>query len=553
MADIKQVREKFPQYNDLSDGELMFGVYRNFYSDMPLMGFTKTLISDFGLNMDEVKKFNTLARQSGMEIGFKQPEPSVGGRSIGAARGLLQGATLGGGDELVASGAAVGRKLFQGDDRAIGDIYEQELERERSRIQQFRESDPALAYGSEIAGGVAIPVGAAGTVKQAAALGAGTGATAGFLGSEGGLQDRATGAATGGVLGALLGAGAQSGANALGESFQNYMSRRAAKAVAEGADSVQSLRDEASSAYEAARRSGVSVEKKAFDDLIDNIVTKVSGSPGRQIREKLIPKSADVIESMKEFSARTVGLDDLDYFRQLAQTPAGMVTDRAEQRAASLIIEGIDDFVENLDPTKVTTNPQIAQKAAAELSKARQLWGRMRRTEQIENIINVAKEGGYAGGFESGLKTKIGQILRNPKLRRGYSKEEISLLSQIQTGTPIGRILAGISYLGFSPSGGRTPLMGGGLITGTAAGAMAGGPLGALIGGATEMAATTALRAVREMSLEDQARLYAQVIASGRAADVAKSYPGLMRYLETIAARATTGGATQLPYDVLNR
>jgi len=453
----------------------------------------------------------------------------------------------------VAAGAAAGRKLLQSDERPIGDIYEQELERERSRIGQFREERPLLAYGSEIAGGAAIPLGAAQTAKQAAAIGGAAGTTTGFLGSEGGLEERATGAITGGVLGALLGAGAQAGANALGESFQNYMSRRAARAVAEGADSVQSLKDEASRAYEAARQSGVSIEKQAFDDLIDNIVAKVSGAPGRQIREKLIPKSADVIESMKELSARTVGLDDLDYFRQLAQTPAGMVTDKAEQRAASLIIEGIDDFVDNLDVTKVTTNTQIAQKAASELSKARELWGRMRRTEQIENIINIAKEGGYAGGFESGLKTKIGQILRNPKLRRGYSKDEISLLSQIQTGTPVGRILAGISYLGFSPSGGRTPLMGGGLITGTAAGALAGGPLGALIGGASEIAGTTALRAIREMSLEDQARLYAQVIASGKASEVAKNYPGLMRYLETIATRMTTGGVTQLPYDVLNR
>jgi hypothetical protein len=553
MASMTEVRKQYPQYNDLSDGELMFGLYKNFYSDMPVMGFTKTLMSDFGLNMDEVKKFNDLAKQSGAQIGFAQPEPSVGGKLAGAARGLLQGITLGGGEEVVAAGTAAGRKLLRSDERPIGDIYQQELGRERSRIQQFREESPALAYGSEIVGGVAIPLAGAKTVGQAALLGGGTGATAGYLGSEGGVQERLTGAAAGGVLGSLLGAGAQAGADALGASFQNYMTRRAARAVAEGADSVQSLKDEAGKAYAAARQSGVSIDKQAFDTLIDDIIGQVSGAPRRPIREKLTPKSADVIEAMKEFSARSVGLDDLEYFRQLAQTPAGMVTDKAEQRAASLIINGIDDFVDNLDITKVATNPQAAQKAAADLSKARELWSRMRRTERIENIINVAREGGYAGGFESGLKTQIGTILRNPKQRRGFSKEELNLLSQIQQGTPVGRILAGVSYLGFSPSGGRTPLMGGGLLTGAVTGGLAGGPLGALLGAGVEVAGTTALRAIREMSLEDQARLYAQVIASGRAAEVTKNYPGVMRYLQAVATRGTTGGVTQLPYDVPNQ
>ena len=43
MSGITSLREKFPQYEDLSDAQLAFGVYQKFYSDMPVSSFSKTL------------------------------------------------------------------------------------------------------------------------------------------------------------------------------------------------------------------------------------------------------------------------------------------------------------------------------------------------------------------------------------------------------------------------------------------------------------------------------------------------------------------------------
>jgi len=250
---------------------------------------------------------------------------------------------------------------------------------------------------------------------------------------------------------------------------------------------------------------------------------------------------------MKDFAGKSVGIDDMEYLRQLAQNPAGMVTDKAEQRAASLIIGGIDDFMGSLDATKVISDPAAASAAVEQLTKARDLWGRMRRTEKIQNIIDVASSGGYAGGFESGIKTQIGTILRNPKARRGFSKDELSLLSGIQKGTPVGRIMAGISHLGLSPSGGRSGLMTSGGVWGALG--LTSGPVPALTG----VAATTALRALREKSIAEQANIYAQIIASGKANEVVQKLPSVMRYLQGIAAASTRGGVGQLPSDILNR
>jgi len=545
MATIEEIRQQYPQYSDLSDAALMAGIYNTHYSDMPVQGFIKTLMTDYGMGMDQVREFSDIARSGGAQFGTRvEIGPEVGGGAVGTARGLLQGMTAGGADELVAGGVA-GLRSLTGDERPMSDIYSQELERERQRIGEFRETNPVMAYGSEFAGGAAVPLGTANTVRGAAAVGGGMGATAGFLSGEGGIENRATGAVTGGILGALLGGGLQAGAQGLTRSFENYMTRRAAKAVAEGAESVQQLRDEAARAYAAARNAGVEIDPQAYQQLIQNVTSEIAGGAGRPVRAALTPKSADVLSAMEEFAGRAVGIDDLEYIRQLAQTPAGMVTDKAEQRAASLIINGIDDFMGNLDPAQIVSNPNAARGAVDALTQARDLWGRMRRTERIQNIIDTAKAGGYAGGFESGIKTQIGTILRNPKLRRGFSEAELNLLSEIQQGTPIGRVLAGISYLGFSPSGGRSGLLtSGGTWGGLAA---TGGVVPALLGAG----AATALRAVREMSLEDQARLYTQVIASGKANEVAQQLPELMRYLQSIAAATTRGGANVMPSDIL--
>jgi len=547
MATLQEIRQRYPQYEDLSDAELAFGFYRNFYSDMPIIEFSKQI----GMNQTQALDLLRFANTQGVR-GMRSVEtaPTVGGTAMGAARGAFQGLSMGLGDEIVAGGVAAARRL-SGDERPISEIYQQELERERERIGEFRETSPAAAITSEIAGGIALPFGAARSIRQGAALGGATGAGYGFGSGEGGIENRLTGAVTGGVLGALLGGGATAAAGGITRQFEAYMTNRAARAAAEGAAGIQQLRDEANAAYEAARNAGVQIDPQEYQDLIQRITSDIAGGAGRPIRPALTPKSADVLSAMEDFAGRAVGIDDLDYLRQLAQTPAGMVTDKAEQRAASLIISGIDDFIGNLTPAQVVSNPNAARGAAEALQEARDLWGRMRRTEQIENIIRIAREGGYAGGFESGLKTQIGRIIRNPRLRRGFSDAEIALLQDIQQGTPLGRILAGISYLGFSPSGGRTPIQGGGLLTGAITGATMGGPAGAVIGAGVEALGTTGLRAIREMSLGQKADLYAQVIASGQAQNIMRQYPSLLQELQAAASAVTRGGATTLPTGLL--
>lgn len=40
---IEEIRAKFPQYNDLSDDQLLIGIHRKYYSDVPIQSFLKTV------------------------------------------------------------------------------------------------------------------------------------------------------------------------------------------------------------------------------------------------------------------------------------------------------------------------------------------------------------------------------------------------------------------------------------------------------------------------------------------------------------------------------
>lgn len=538
MDGIKSLREKFPQYEDLSDSQLAFGVYKKFYADMPIVGFAKSI----GLGKEQSLGLLKEANRVGKGLSFEKSEPQVGNGVVGAARSGLQGLTLGAGDEIVGGGVAGLRKLM-GDERPIGDIYSQELSRERSRIGQFAEQAPKTALVSEIGSSLALPLGPAKTLGQAAMTGLGYGAASGFLSGEGGVAERAKSAASTAALGGAFGAGFKKASDLIGSEFERQLSQRAAKAIAEGGKSVDELRSAANAFYAEARASGATISKEAFDDFVSQTIRKVSGGVDEDIAARLTPSSAAVMDAMKRKMGQSIGIEDLDAFRQLAQTPAGKVTDKAEQRAAAMIIEGIDDFIGGIRPDQLTSG--TIEGVSDTFRAARDMWSRMRRTEKLQNIIETAKEGGYAGGFEAGLKTQIGTILRNPKQRRGFSKGELRLLSEIQTGTPIGRALAGISYLGFSPSGGRTAPQAGGLVTGGLAGGFAGGSVGALIGAGVEATATTGLRAVREMSIEKRARLLQEIISTGMADQVAQKAPEAFKLLQEAAVKSLTRGATQ--------
>ena len=130
--------------------------------------------------------------------------------TAGVLRALLgQGVALGFGDEIE---AFIQSRLNNTD-------FQAELQDVRQQLRAFREQEPALAIGSEIAGSLLTPAGvglgaarAGAGLLRTAATGAGAGAVGGaatgFGTAEGGLGNRLEGAVLGGATGGVLGGAA---------------------------------------------------------------------------------------------------------------------------------------------------------------------------------------------------------------------------------------------------------------------------------------------------------------------------------------------------------
>tara|TARA_R110002126_G_scaffold11035_1_gene50305 strand:- start:2050 stop:4179 length:2130 start_codon:yes stop_codon:yes gene_type:complete len=155
------------------------------------------------------------------------------GTGEGMARAGLQGFSFAGGDELVAGGTALMDSAIRGDD--FGEAYDYRVAQERNKLNQFRDDEPVLAYGTEIAG--AIPSAMAGPVNLARAgqwgnaIGTGMlqGGLYGYGQGEGDALDQIQSTAIGATAGGTLGAAGVPIAKGVGNLANKYMTKKAAE------------------------------------------------------------------------------------------------------------------------------------------------------------------------------------------------------------------------------------------------------------------------------------------------------------------------------------
>lgn len=153
------------------------------------------------------------------------PQPQIAQPSA-MNTGLLQGMTLGFGDELMAGalspieaikGAVTGEDADKGFGQRMSDAYGRALDRERGVLHKAEAEHPIATTAGNLAGGLMLGGKAqeagltllkgAPSIWRGAAEGAGYGALQGFGSGEGGFDQRALGAAQGGAFGGGVGAG----------------------------------------------------------------------------------------------------------------------------------------------------------------------------------------------------------------------------------------------------------------------------------------------------------------------------------------------------------
>lgn len=514
MTTLAELRAKFPQYDAMSDGDFLLGLNKKFYPNIHPRTFLNSI--EGGQNahatirnenvkawyrenvtkpLDGENAEATAQRLGGTADGLTV---STGGDAMSGVRGLLQGLTLGGGDEVVAAGVS-----------ALSDkTYEQALAEERRRLELSREESPVAAYGGEVSGAIALPLGAiqrTGRLGMDVARSAGVsgllGGAYGFLSGEGGAANRlenATGAAVTsagiGMAIPLIGSAAQRGYNAMQQSA-------AQRAAVKAAPSMDELQAQASAIYQQA--DNAVLPRAPFASTAQTAVTEASR---RGMDADLTPGAAKVADRMLDTATDpnpALGFSELDILRRKAAIPAGNVQNRTEAAIGTGFIDRIDEFVENADPA-----------LAGEIGKARDMWARLRRSELIQNAVKRAET--QASGFENGLRIHFRAILNNKKLSRGFSAEELAAMRAVAEGTAFGNIMKKVGIMGLGGGQGGSGLgVGMGSAFGGSVGAAIGGPMGAAVGAAIPLAIGSGARKLAERSTVKAAERAAGLVASG--------------------------------------
>lgn len=360
--------------------------------------------------------------------------------------------------------------------------YDERLAYERGQEALLEKTNPVASIGAELGGsllGAFIPGAAIGTaakgarllprIAQSAAAGAGMGGTYGFMEGEG-AQDRLGDARTGATIGGIVGAAVP----AIGAGVQKVAESRAInRAIREGgrnAPTTEALRATGRGLYNQVDDAGVSINANAVRSQMADIADAIRGEGLKYSSvAPQMPASTAALGVAAELAGtpqNSIPFSDLDVARRAIGAAAGSnLANRADTRVATQALSSLDDFVANLGPNQVDAGDISALQSA--LPKAREIWGRMSRSQLIDDAMENAQN--YVSGGASGLRNQFKRIVNNDRLRRGFSDLEIAAMRRVAQGSIPEQL---IQYLG-SGLGSMAQMAVGGL-TGGIPGALAG-------------------------------------------------------------------------------
>jgi hypothetical protein len=474
---IDEIRAKYPQYKDVSDFDLLMGLHKAYYPTMHVKDFLAQIdgaqnigatrngskMADYYVEQVSKPKEGETSDQTGTRLGGTYT-PDKENMAESALRSGFQGLTFGFGDEAVAAGAA-----------AIdpNGTYDQYLDAERGRLERGRDQFPKTSMASEIGGAILAPGlglgaarGASVPAKMAtgAAVGGLQGGLYGFGAGEGGTDARVKSAQDMGLMGAMVG-GAIPGAFAAGTGIANKVRDATANsALIKAAPTIDDL----------AMNAGV------IFDRADNAAPMpraplTAAAPGMIDRaqrggmdDMLTPGAHRVTRNLEDLATNpnpTMTFRELDIMRKQAGIPAGnFVANPTEAKIGATMVQDLDDVFNSAAPGM-----------ASEVSDARNMWGKMRRAETIDRATSKADIA--ASGLENGTRNYLRSLLNDPRRLRGFSGDEVDQMRRVVKGTLPANIMKKISKLGFGV-GQQGNFLGGSI--GAGAGAVAGGPVGAM-------------------------------------------------------------------------
>jgi hypothetical protein len=270
--------------------------------------------------------------------------------------------------------------------------------------------------------------------QPAVQAGAGAGAAAAptALQEYGDVDDPYAAMATS-LLGAVAGGRAVAGAG-------NVARGAAATGRMAATPTPQELRREAQTAYARAENAGVTYDPSAMQTFGTGLAQQLRNVG---FDEGLHPKAAVALRRIQEAGAPGAGgaaaapvrFEDLDILRRIARN-ARLSQDADERRIGGVITREIDNFALQPPANAVASGDSAA--ASAAIREARSAWSRMRKSDEIEDLVERARfsAAGSGGRMDEALRSEFANLARSIQRgsNPGFTPAEVANIERIARG-----------------------------------------------------------------------------------------------------------------------
>lgn len=225
--------------------------------------------------------------------------------------------------------------------------------------------------------------------------------------------------------------------------------------------SLEDVSQEAADRWAIVEGSDVALTKGGRDDLVKRFNDEfLTGKRSNRVSERNTPKAVGALEDIASLPDNPHLYSDIvDYRRSVGNNVAGAL-DPSEKRLGVKMKGEIDNFLKDIQPNQVTgTN---AKETLSDLAAATDATKRQKNTElildQLDKAGRRAARSGRGGNTVNTVRQNIDKIINSPKLRAGYSAEDLKVMEDIVNGTPTVNAMRLVSAM--SPTTGALPLMG---------------------------------------------------------------------------------------------
>ena len=239
------------------------------------------------------------------------------------------------------------------------------------------------------------------------------------------------------------------------------------------------IKQQASNLYQKIDDAGVLIKSEPFGQLVNKIKVDIGGKI-RQIRQ---PNVVDAINQLDEATGSAMTLRKLQDLRS-SISEIKLSKNMSESKFAGDIIKELDDFVDNLDASKLVAPAKGDVEAIKLVPEARNLWKQSRKSELLDEIYRKAEikaTDPYDDvAFATKLRAEFKTLAANKDKLRGFSAEEVKAIEDAAKGGKVenalrafGKPLTGSILQGQNVASLSLPAL---------IGLKLGGPAGAIIG-----------------------------------------------------------------------